>query len=190
MKQKHLLLVEDDLLILRSLARGLRNTGYKVCEADSAEEAMLLCKNTKPDLAVLDIQMGDLSGLELGRWLAEHDIPFLFLTAYDDAAYVREAHEAGALGYLVKPLDIPKIIPSLETALARAKELSELRIGEEKLVSALQNSREISTAVGLLMERHNQSAEEAFEQLKEQARHRRMKMRDLAQDLINPKTVL
>jgi AmiR/NasT family two-component response regulator len=83
---------------------------------------------------------------------------------------VREAREAGALGYLVKPLDVPRIIPSLETALARARDLAGLRESEEKLVAALQNSREISTAIGLLMERHGKSAEQAFEMLREQAR--------------------
>ena len=69
----HLMLVEDDLLILRTLARGLREAGYRISEAESAEEAMQVCSKTQPDLAVLDIRMRGLSGLELGRWLAERD---------------------------------------------------------------------------------------------------------------------
>jgi response regulator NasT len=186
-KKAHLLLVEDDMLILRSMARGLRDAGYQVSEADSAEEAIAACKKNRPDLAVLDIRMRGQSGLELGRCLAECDIPFLFLTAYDDEAFVREAQESGALGYLVKPLDIPHIIPTLETALARAQDLAGLKQSEEKLISALQNSREISTAVGLLMERHNQSAEQAFDMLKEQSRQQRKKVRDVAQELMTEK---
>jgi response regulator NasT len=185
MKQvSHLMLVEDDLLILRTMARGLRETGYQVSEAESAEEAMQLCSQIRPDLAVLDIRMRGLSGLELGRWLAEREISFLFLTAYDDEAFVREAQQAGALGYLVKPLDVPRIIPSLETALARARDLIALRESEEKLVTALQNSREISTAIGLLMERHNQSAEQAFEMLREQSRQQRKKVLETARTLL------
>jgi two-component system, response regulator PdtaR len=180
----HLMLVEDDLLILSTFARGLRAAGYRVSEAESAEEAMQVCEKTRPDLAVLDIRMRGLSGLELGRWLAEHEISFLFLTAYDDEAFVREARQTGALGYLVKPLDVPRIIPSLETALARARDLIELRENEEKLVGALQNSREISTTVGLLMERHGQSAEQAFEMLREQARHQRKKVLEVARALL------
>lgn len=187
MKKAHLLLVEDDMLILRSMARGLRDAGYQISEADSAEEAISTCKKDRPDLAVLDIRMPGQSGLELGRCLAENDIPFVFLTAYDDEAFVREAQEAGALGYLVKPLDIPHIIPTLETALARARDLAGLKESEDKLVSALQNSREISTAVGLLMARHNQSAEQAFDMLKEQARQQRKKVLELARDLIAEK---
>jgi two-component system, response regulator PdtaR len=184
MTQAHLLLVEDDLLILRTLAQGLREAGYRISEAESAEEAMQLCAKTRPALAVLDIRMRGLSGLDLGRWLADRGISFLFLSAYDDDAFVRQAQQAGALGYLVKPLDVPRIIPTLETALARARDLHTLREGEEKLVGALQNSREISTAVGLLMERHAQSAEQAFEMLRGQARQQRKKVLDVALDLL------
>lgn len=184
MTQSHLLLVEDDLLILRTMARGLGAAGYRVSEAESGEEAMLLCADTRPDLAVLDVNMPGISGLELGRWLAERDIAFMFLTAYDDEAFVREAQQAGALGYLVKPIDVPRIVPSLETALARAHDLAVMRESEEKLVAALQNSREISTAIGLLMERHSESAETAFERLRSEARGQRRKVREVAQDLL------
>lgn len=184
MDQTHLLLVEDDLLILRTMARGLREAGYRISEAESAEDAMQLCSGTRPDLAVLDIRMRGLSGLELGRWLAEREIPFLFLTAYDDEAFVREARQAGALGYLVKPLDVPRIIPTLETALARARDLAALRENEDRLVGALQNSREISTAIGLLMERHGLSAEQAFDRLRGEARSQRRKVMEVARDLL------
>ena len=184
MNKNHLLLVEDDMLILRTMARGLRNAGYQISEAESAEEAMMICGIARPDLAVLDIRMRGLSGLELGRWLAEREISFMFLTAYDDEAFVREAQQAGALGYLVKPIDVPHIIPALETALARARDLLKLRENEEKLVFALQNSREISTAIGLLMERHGQNAEQAFELLRKQARDQRKKVLEVAQALL------
>jgi response regulator NasT len=184
MTQAQLLLVEDDMLILRTMARGLRDAGYQVSEAESGEEAMRVCTELRPDLAILDINMRGISGLELARWLAPRDIPFMFLSAYDDADFVHQAEQAGALGYLVKPLDVPRILPSLKTALARARDLAVLRESEEKLVAALQNSREISTAIGLLMERHELSAEQAFERLRAQARSQRIKVLEVARGLI------
>lgn len=184
MPPAHLLLVEDDLLILRTMAHGLRAAGYTIGEAESAEEAMQYCGRARPDLAVLDISMRGISGLELSRWMDGRDIPFLFLSAYDDEGFVREAQLAGALGYLVKPVDVPRLIPSLETALARARDLAALRESEEKLVTALQNSREISTAVGLLMERHGMSAEEAFEKLRNEARTQRRKLIEIARAML------
>lgn len=187
MTQAHLLLVEDDLLILSTMARGLREAGYRISEAESAEEAMSLCADTRPDLAVLDVRMRGLSGLELGRWLAGHDISFLFLTAYDDETFVREAQQAGALGYLVKPLDVPRIIPSLETALARARDIAGLRESEEKLLAALETRHEIGTAIGLLMERHGQTAQQAFETLRGQARKQRRKVLEIAREMLAAK---
>jgi response regulator NasT len=180
----HILLVEDDVLILRTLARGLRDAGYRISEAESAEEAMQVCAGDRPDLAVLDIRMPGLSGLELGRRLLERDIAFLFLSAYDNQEFVQEALQAGALGYLVKPLDVPRIIPTLETALARARDLARLRDNEDKLVSALQNSRETSTAVGVLMQRDGVSAEQAFETLRGLARDQRKKITDVAREVL------
>jgi response regulator NasT len=184
MTPAHILLVEDDVLILRTLARGLREAGYRISEAESAEEAIQVCAVDRPDLAVLDIRMPGLSGLELGRGLLERDIAFLFLTAYDNQEFVQEAQQAGALGYLVKPLDVPRIIPSIETALARARDLEKLRENEEKLVSALQNSREISTAVGVLMQRDGVSAEQAFEALRGLARDQRKKITEVAREVL------
>ncbi len=183
-----ILLVEDDMLILRTLARGLRQAGYLIGEAESAEEAMQACAGSRPDLAVLDIHLPGLSGLELARWLSVHHVPFLFLTAYENPDFVREAMQAGALGYLVKPLDVPRIIPSLETALARARDLARLRESEEKLVAALQNSREISTAVGVLMQKHDMSEEQAFETLRAQARSRRRKIAEAAREVLGHKS--
>jgi response regulator NasT len=185
MSKARLLLVEDDLLIRVTLAQGLRNAGYLADEADSAEEAMRACQDEQPDLALLDIHMRGLSGIELGHWLKQRDIPFLFLTAYDDESLVMAAMAAGALGYLVKPLDVPRIIPSIETALARARDLSQLKDSEEKLVSALQNSREISMVIGLLMERHGLTAEAAFDLLRSEARSQRRKVVELAKAVLN-----
>lgn len=179
-----LLLVEDDMLILRTMARGLRDAGYQVSEAESGAEAMQVCCELRPDLAILDINLPGMSGLELARWLAPRNIPCMFLSAYDDADFVHQAEQAGALGYLVKPLDVPRILPSLKTALARARDLAVLRESEEKLVASLQNSREISTAVGLFMERHGISAERAFERLREQSRSQRKKVLEVARALI------
>jgi len=180
----HILLVEDDLLILRTLAQGLRQAGYDVSEAGSAEEALQIAEQGRPDLAVLDIRMPGHSGLDLARWLAEKDIAFLFLSAYNDPDFVDQAKFAGALAYLVKPVDVPQLVPMLETALARTKEWKKLRKNEERLVAALHDSRQISTAVGVLMERDGVTPEQAFQSLRELARHQRAKIANVARCLL------
>lgn len=185
MSDKLLLLVEDDLLILSTLARGLRDAGFNITEAESAETALEACQRVRPDLALLDVRLPGRSGLELATDLAKEGIPFLFLTAHDDEAFVQQAEKAGALGYLVKPIEVPRIIPSLQTALARAQDLVGLRENEANLVVALQRSRDISTAVGILMADRHQDEKEAVELLRDMARNRGRNIAVMAKAIID-----
>lgn len=180
-----ILLVEDDRLILHTLAAGLRDAGYRILEADSAERAMQACMEIRPDLALLDMRLPGMHGADFARWLKNTlDVPFLFLTAYGDPETVRKAAESGALGYLVKPLDIPQIIPSVKTALLRGQEIQKLRQAEFNLSIALKTSRSISMAVGLCMEQYGIGADESFEALRAYCRSNRMKMPDAADRVI------
>lgn len=183
---RHILVVDDDRLVLASLVRGLREAGYEVSEASNGEDAFEIARRRNPDLALLDVRMPGMSGIELGRMLRERTgVPFLYLSAYGQADIVKDATEHGALGYLVKPLDIPQILPSIEAALARAGEIRKLRGTEAQLNEALANSREISTAVGVLMERAHLDQKEAFEALRNHARAQRRKVQDVAKDVIS-----
>ena len=109
-----LLLVDDDRLILATLAAGLRHMGYQVAVADSVDAAqMLLDGGLCPDLAIVDVHLPGRDGLSLAQRLAELDqVPFLMLSAFSDAATVERVTRSGALGYLVKPLALlkPKVL--------------------------------------------------------------------------------
>ncbi len=181
-----LLIADDDRLILATLGQGLRRAGYEALEASSGREAVELARKAEPDLAILDVRMPDMSGLEVGEELArEGSVPFLFLSAHDDTATVREAIRRGALGYLVKPIDVPQLIPSIEAALIRAGDLRELRESEEKLQGAIVRQRSIAIAVGILMERHRVDSERGFELLRNQARARRVKLEEVASAVVS-----
>ena len=181
-----ILLVEDDRLILHTLAQGLSDAGYHVLEAESGEDAMQLCtEENRPDLALLDMRLTGMSGIDFARWLKKTwDIPFLFLSAYGDPQTVADAAELGALGYLVKPLDIPQILPSLRTALQRAGEIQKLRQTEIDLCTAMKTSRTISMAIGLLMERLGAGADETFDALRAYCRSNRKKMIEVAGQVV------
>lgn len=179
------LVVDDDRLVLATLAKGLRQWGYEVVEASSGEAALRLALETNPDVALLDVNMPRMSGLEVAKSLrAQTVIPFLFLTAYGDADIVKQATEHGAMGYLVKPVDISQIVPAIEAALARGKELGQMRETEAQLSTALANSRETSMAVGILMEREHLDRHSAFDALRYYARSQRRKIKDVAEELI------
>ena len=181
-----ILIVEDDRLVLAGLADGLEDRGYAVVRATSGEQAILLADTAQPDLVVIDICLPDISGIEVAKRIKEKlDIPVIFLSALDTDEIVREAIAAGSLTYLVKPVTIKQLVPAVENALARAREISNLRSSENHLATALKQSREISVAIGMLMERHDISAEDAFETLRAHARNTRRKANDIAKDVIS-----
>jgi AmiR/NasT family two-component response regulator len=182
--QRHVLVVDDDRLVLAALAEGLRGAGYRVTGAASAEDALAVAGRDVPDLALLDVRMPGMSGIELGGRLREAGVPFLYLSAYGDREAVGNALEEGALGYLVKPLDIQQIVPSIEAALVRARDLRKLRETEAQLSSALSGTREISMAVGLLMMRDRINREDAFELLRANARAQRRTVAEIAKELL------
>lgn len=184
--QRHILVVDDDRLVLAALAEGLRGAGYRVTGAAGGEDALAAAGRDRPDVALLDMRMPGMDGVELGRRLRDgHGVPFLYLSAYGDPDVVRRAVEEGALGYLVKPLDIQQIVPSIEAALFRAAEFGKLRETEAQLNTALAGSREISMAVGLLMMRDRIDREQAFELLRSNARSQRRTVAEVAAELLN-----
>ena len=182
----HLLLVDDDRLVLSTLTLGLQQNGYRVSNAESAEDAeVYLASGERPVLAILDIRMSGNSGLQLAERLQQLDhIPFVILSAYSDQPMIDRATQLGALAYLVKPMDIPKLVPSLEAALARANELQELRVSRQQLQAALDAERNINVAVGITMMQYHIKRAEAFSMLRNAARVRRIKLANLANDIV------
>ena len=180
-----ILVVDDDRLIVATLKLGLEKAGYRVLEATSGEAAMSLAESTPADLALLDIRMPGMSGIELAALLDEQfQIPAVFLSAYNEHDVVDTAVRQGALGYLVKPLDVGQVLPTVGAALERAGELRQLRAQEDRLQKAVMSNRTTGTAVGVIMERQRLNATEAFEVLRRTARSQRRKIADVAQEII------
>lgn len=185
MPNAQILIVDDDRLVLHGLTSGLRSAGYRTAEADSGEAAIKIARELPIDLAIVDVSMPGMSGLELAEYFRIHTaIPCIFLSAYTDTAIVERAVAEGALGYLVKPLDVPSIVPTIEAALIRARELSALKNERSQLNTALHQGRNVSIAIGLLMARYGLDKDQALDALRKAARRERRKLDDLASSLI------
>jgi AmiR/NasT family two-component response regulator len=185
-----ILVVDDDLAVLATISLGLRQAGYQVLQVDSGMPAIRICKHEKPDLAILDMIMPDLSGLQVAEALRnETSTPFIFLSAYSDDNLIKAAVEAGALGYLVKPVEISRIVPAIEIALKRADELEQLRQSNADLGEASIVNRETNMAVGLIMERHHLDRAAAFDMLRANARGHPGGITALAQRLVSGEKV-
>jgi signal transduction histidine kinase len=123
MTRPRVLVVEDDAVVAALLREAAAAAGFETRVAASGAEAVALCRRWRPDLAVLDNGLPDSSGIDVAAALkSTRDIPFIFLTACSDDVVVAQAAELGALAYLVKPLDLGTLGPTLRTALARGRE--------------------------------------------------------------------
>jgi len=181
-----ILIVEDSRALMLKLATGLRQRGYEVDEADTGEDAMTLGLNRKFDLAVIDIHMPGISGIELAEQLKrEANMPFMFVSADDDSEVVKQATAHGALGYLVKPLEVAQMVPAIETALALAQDLRKLAHDDEQFNTALAVARQVNLAVGIMMERHRTDRDRAYAMLRDRARSQRRKVNDVAMELLH-----
>lgn len=182
---KNVLLVDDDRVVLNLLAEGLREHGYTVAAAISGADAQRLVEEQDFDLAVLDMRMPGLSGLDLASaFRTRGGPPFVFLSAFGDDNVVREAADAGAMGYLVKPVDVPQLVPFIEASMARAREMESLRSTTGHLERALSAEQKTRTAVGIVMVHKMLDRQQAFDSLRAKARAQRRKIGDVAEEII------
>lgn len=185
MPQPRILIADDDRLVRVTLSKGLQDAGYIVIEASSGDEALAICQEDVPDLAILDIRMPGLNGIETACKLTEQfNLPFMIFSAYGESELVKDAINQGALGYLVKPLDVMQILPTVETALERAYQINNLKDKEYHLNKALSTGRETSMAVGIIMERHRESSSQAFDSIRKYARSQRKKLAEIATEIV------
>jgi response regulator NasT len=163
-----ILIAEDETIIRLDLRDLLERAGFEVvAEAHDGEEAVELARSTEPDLALLDVKMPRLDGIEAARRiLDERAIPIVMVTAYGEQELVARAVEAGVFGYLVKPFRESDLLPAIATARARHEELSALRAEADSLAGALAARKAIERAKGLLMEREGLTENEAFARLR------------------------
>lgn len=183
-----LLLAEDDTLMRMALVKGLVGAGHEVVDVATGDDAIDAAHATEFDLAIFDMHLPGISGLEAAQTVRrETGLPFIVLSVHGDDATVGRALEAGALGYLVKPLDVAQILPGVEAALRRARDIARLESSETALRHALSQTRDISVAIGLVMARRNLARDAAFELLRTAARSARLKLTQVAAEIIDGK---
>jgi len=181
-----ILVAEDETIIRLDLKETLERAGFEVCgEARDGEEAVALARVEKPDLAVLDVKMPRLDGIEAARRiLAERPIPIVMLTAYGHDELVARAVEAGVFAYLVKPFRESDLLPAIQTAKARYAELEALREEAESLAEALATRKVVERAKGVLMEQEGLSEQDAFTRLQRVSQASGRPMKVVAEALI------
>ena len=211
-----ILVVDDDRLVLATLTHGLSQAGFEVIDADNGDDAILLAREHRPELALLDIRMEGKSGFDVAAYLREYlQTPFMFLSAFADEGTIKQVKELGALTYLVKPLDIQQIVPAVEAAFAQRPKALEAATAAaaaqvqtpkaptapvapaatpratqptDPLTDALNNP--VALAVGIVMHRYSLTRKQALDKLSQQASQEQVPVAAVCERLLNAQEVL
>lgn len=179
-------IAEDEAIIRLDLSETLQEEGYEVvAETGRGDEAVRLVREHQPDIAILDIKMPGLDGLSAAREIAgERLAAVLILTAFSQRDLIERARDAGALGYLVKPFQKAELLPAIEVALGRFKEMKALHDQATSLEEQLESRKHVDRAKGLLMDDHGMTEGAAFSFIQKTAMRERRTMRQVADEVL------
>jgi response regulator NasT len=180
-----ILVVDDDRLVLATLSYGLTQAGFEVIDADNGDDAILLAREHRPELALLDIRMEGMTGFDVAGYLRDYlQLPFMFLSAFADEATVAKVKELGALAYLVKPLDIHQIVPAVEAAFANRPARADAAPPAPALEPASALAVVEAMALGVLMHRYSLTRAQALARLERMAAEQRIELGEQARRVV------
>ena len=180
-------IAEDEALIRLDIKEMLEEEGYEVVgETGRGDEAVQLVKEHTADLAILDIRMPGLDGLSAARQITEEgETAVVILTAFSQRNLIEEARDAGVLAYLAKPFRKDELVSAIEVAMARFREMKALESENQDLQQKLETRKAVDRAKGMLMDQHGWTEEQAFVWIRSTAMDNRMKMKEIADQVIS-----
>ncbi|MDH4138367.1 MAG: response regulator [Anaerolineae bacterium] len=186
MKSLRVLIADDEAIIRLGLRTMLEEMGHRVVGmATDGPSAVNLAAKEKPDLAILDIKMPDMDGLEVAETITiKRRIPILMLTAYSDRELVERATKLAVLAYLVKPIKEADLGLAIELAMARFEEWQALEREAADLKEALATREAVGRAKEILMQRDGLTEREAFLSIQRRSRNSRRTMREVAEAIL------
>lgn len=180
------LIAEDEAIIRMDLREMLEEEGHEVVgEARDGAEAIDLAERLRPDMVFMDVKMPGTDGITAAREIGERRIaPVVMVTAFSQASLVREASEAGAMAYIVKPFAKQDVLPAMQVAAARFAEAMALAEEVSDLTERLETRKAVERAKGVLMQRVGLGEAEAFRRLQKLAMDKRRSLREVAEAVV------
>jgi AmiR/NasT family two-component response regulator len=186
LERARVIIADDESIIRMDLREMLTNLGYLVVgEAGDGRSGVNLARELRPDVAIFDIKMPGMDGIEAARILTEEKIaPVVLLTAYSQRDLVERAKEAGVVGYITKPMRESDLTPAIEVAMARFSEFRALEEEIGDLKQTLETRKFVDRAKGILMDTQGLTEAEAFRKIQKMSMNKRKPMRDVAEAII------
>ena len=183
-----ILVAEDETIIRLDLVEMLTDAGYEVvAQAENGAVAIEMAKKYQPDLAILDVKMPEVDGITAAEQIISIS-PVLMLTAFSQRELVERARDAGVMAYVVKPFSIGDLVPAIEIAISRHRQMKSLEAEVGDLYERLETRKIIDRAKGILMKAMNLSEPESFNWIQKTAMDRRISMKQVAQAIISPES--
>lgn len=178
---------EDEAIIRLDLVETLAEEGYVVvADTGRGDSAVDLVREHQPDVAIFDIKMPGLDGLEAARIVADERLcPVVMLTAFSQRQVIEQARDAGALAYLVKPFQKTDLVPAIELAIGRFAEMKAIASERDHFGHQLELRKLLDRAKGILIDEHKMSEQDAFNFIQKTAMARRMKMQQVAEGVLD-----
>lgn len=185
--KRRVVVAEDEALIRLDLTSLLEDAGYEVVAAVTDGQAAIdAVEELRPDLVLMDVAMPVLDGVTAAARITERRLcPVVMVTAYSQVELVERAADAGAMGYLVKPVSPNSLLPSIEVAIARFEQLNQLATEIETVTERLEVRKVVDRAKGLLMSRLGIDEPAAFRWLQKAAMDNRSSMKAVSQGVID-----
>ncbi len=185
------LIAEDEHLVAASLVELLHHLNVGVIgPVANGHEAVELAKRDRPDMAMLDIRMPVMDGLEAAAAMAKLGVPCVIVSAYSESAYLERGTEAGIFGYLLKPVTADDMRVGLTMAWSRYQKHVQLSKDVTDLKAAIEERKIVERAKGLIMDRLKIGEAEAMRRLQKQARDTRRKLFDVASGILESDRLL
>lgn len=180
------IIADDESIIRMDLREMLAHLGYDVVgEAADGRTALDLAEKLRPDLVILDIKMPEMDGIVAAEHIADKRLaPVVLLTAYSERHLVERAKNAGVAGYLVKPFRESELSPVIELALARFRDVQQLKQEVAQLQETLETRKLVERAKGILMEVHGLREADAFSRMRRTSMDNRKSMREVAEAIL------
>jgi len=185
--KKRIVIADDEPITRMDIREILEDAGYDVVgDVSDGFDAIEICRRLKPDLVLMDIKMPLLDGISAAKVINKEELvdSIILLTAYSDKNFIDKAKDVGVIGYLVKPVNEKSLLPAVEIALNKGREIKKIK-KEIKNVNDKLNARKIiEKAKGILMEKHKLTEQEAYDKIRTLSMNKRTSMREIAEAIL------
>ncbi len=181
---KTIVIADDEPITMMDLCEILRENDYDVVgEASDGFDAVEICRKYRPDLVLMDVKMPLLDGISATKIIMNEDLSdsVVLLTAYSGNEFVKQAKDAGVMGYLVKPIDEKSLLPAIEVAISKGKEIKRIKDDAAKIKEDLESRKTIERAKGILMNKFKITEEEAYNKIRKLSMDKRCSMMKIAE---------